>query len=330
MNRRAMVFMCALAAASACDKGSSGGMPTAKGSGPLSPAETALLQRLPAGANVVFGGNVYDAQRWMMNSPIGKLATAMMPAGMKSWTDCLASQKYQMVGAGAVTDGALTMPMFMQGMPLDALRGCATKADLPVETDADGKFVVVEVDQGTMTVKQAYLAVDGGVYTRVTMNLGGVIAGGAPEQITVTRADLERDQAGLASANLASDPRMVGWLAKVNRTKPFFFVGSAEGTAIADKLGMAYGSFDLADGMTVDVTVELREPGAAGEVMAKWSEVRGHLDQIPPSMSVIKDIIKAVRLGRTGDGLRIVARITNPQLEAVMTQLAPMLPQLGR
>jgi hypothetical protein len=37
--------------------------------------------------------------------------------------------------------------------------------------------------------------------------------------------------------------------------------------------------------------------------------------------------MKSVRLGKTKDGLRVVARISNAQLEAVTAVIAPMLPQ---
>ena len=165
----------------------------------------------------------------------------------------------------------------------------------------------------------------GGVYTVVSLR----IEPGALEPVAVDlgRADLERDQATLATANLANDPRMGAWLAKVDRSRTFFFVGSGEGTPWGDQVGLIYGGMDISDGIAFDVTVDVRADGGADQVVSGWKRARSELGRLPPSMQPLKDAMKSVRLGKTKDGLRVVARISNAQLEAVTAVIAPMLPQ---
>ncbi|MBK9033573.1 MAG: hypothetical protein IPL61_20305 [Myxococcales bacterium] len=307
----------------ACEK-DSGKMPAAKGSGKLTADEAELLARLPAGGNVVFGGNYFGLQQWLANSPMARMSAEMDPV-MGAWNACLTRVDFAMAGAGGFDDGVLRMAMFMKGLPMAKVRQCATDSGLPVQDDPDGKFLSVELEtRDGMPLAMPYLEVDGGLYTVVSMKIE--TAGGIkPVALRIDRATLERDQAGLANATLATDPRMGAWLAKVDRTRTFFFAGSGAGSPIADKVGLVYGGISIKDGLAIDVTAELLEPGAASEVVRQWQRARSELDRIPASMQVLKDIIRAVKLGRTGDGVRVVARVTDAQLEELVKALGPMM-----
>jgi hypothetical protein len=120
---------------------------------------------------------------------------------------------------------------------------------------------------------------------------------------------------------------MTGWLAKVDRTRMFFFVGSGEGTPVADKVGMVYGGMSVDRGLDFDVTVELRGSGAVDEALRGWRSMRSELGKLPPSMRALADTIRAVRMGKSQGRLRVVVRLTDAQLAAVTAMLAPMMPQ---
>lgn len=310
-------------AASGCEKDR--GMPAAKGSGALSASEAELLAHLPAGGDIVFGGNYFGLQDWTANSPLGRMSKQIDPISAK-WNACLARSNFTMAGAGGFRDGALRMAMYMKGIDLAGFSECSSDAGLPVTSDPDGKFMTVTLEnRGGLTLAMPYLAVPGGVYTVVSLRLDpGTIT---PVAVDLGRADLEREQATLATANLANDPRMSAWLAKVDRSRTFFFVGSGEGTPWGDQVGLIYGGMDISDGIAFDVTVDVRADGGADQVVSGWKRARSELGRLPPSMQPLKDAMKSVRLGKTKDGLRVVARISNAQLEAVTAMIAPMLPQ---
>lgn len=317
------IIGCVALASSGCEKDRR--MPAAKGSGTLTAAEADLLSHLPAGGNMVFGGNYFGLQDWTANSPLGRMSQQINPVSAK-WNACLARSNFTMAGAGGFTDGVLRMAMYMKGIDLAGFTRCTTDAGLPVTTDPDGKFMTVTLaDRGGIELAMPYLTVPGGVYTVVSLRIEpGALK---PVAVDVTRADLERDQAALATANLATDKRMTGWLAKVDRSRTFFFVGSGDGTPWSDQIGLIYGGMDIADGIAFDVTVDVRADGGADKVVSGWKQARSELGRLPASMQPLKDAMKSVRLGKTGDGVRVVARISNSQLEAITTMIAPMMPR---
>ena len=329
--RAAIVVWVALVAvsASACEKDANR-MPAAKGSGKLTASEAELLARLPAGGNAVFGGNYFDLQKWMATSPLAKLSKQMDPV-MGKWNECLTRSEFTMAGTGGFQDGELRMAMYMKGLAIAQVSTCATEAGLEAQRDADGQFVSVRLETGDgVPVDMPYLAVAGGVYTVVLLKVDLSGGGVKPVSVSLARTDLEREQAGLATANLAGDPRMTGWLAKVDRTRMFFFVGSGEGTPVADKVGMVYGGMSVDRGLDFDVTAELRGPGAVDEALRGWRSMRGQLSRLPPEMRALGDTIRAVRMGKSPDGLRVVVRLTDAQLAAAAEAIAPFAGGLGQ
>jgi hypothetical protein len=330
--RAAIVVWVALVAvsASACEKDANR-MPAAKGSGKLTAAEAELLVRLPAGGNAVFGGNYFDLQQWMATSPLAKLSKQMDPV-MGKWNECLTRSEFSMAGTGGFSDGELRMAMYMKGLAIDQVSKCSAEAGLAAQRDDDGQFVSVRLETNDgVPIDMPYLAVAGGVYTVVILKVDLSGGGGVkPVSVGMARTDLEREQAGLATSNLAGDARMTGWLAKVDRTRMFFFVGSGEGTPVADKVGMVYGGMSVDRGLDFDVTVELRGSGAVDEALRGWRSMRSELGKLPPSMRALADTIRAVRMGKSPDGLRVVVRLTDAQLAAAAEAMAPFAGGLGQ
>lgn len=310
----------------ACEKDAT---PRSKPSGSLNQQETGLLAKLPAGAQFVFGGNFYDAQRWLAESPLAGIGRTMQPTELTAWNECLATQKQMaMAVAGTVDRSQLRLTFFMRGMTIEDLARCGERAKVTVSVDADRKFARVELPaQNGIEMTAPYLAVDGGLYSRLGMSFAG-LASGAVEQEPITRADLEAEQAKLAQSSMATDARMQSLLARVDRSRPFFFAGSAAGTPIADQLGDVWGSFAVERGLEFDGVFALKDPKMVDQAVDGFGELRSRLGSLPPSMSSVKALVKGVRLSKSKDGLVVSARISNQALTEALTQLGPMLPQM--
>jgi hypothetical protein len=310
----------------ACEKDAT---PRSKPSGSLNQQETGLLSKLPSGGQFVFGGNMYDAQRWLSESPMAQMTRALVPANLTAWNECLATQKQMaMAMAGRFEDGTLRMSTFMRGITIADLQRCAGVAKVTVAVDPDGKYLTVDLPaQGGVTMRSPYLEVDGGLYSRMAMSLAGLTAG-AVESVVATRAELEADQASLAKGSMATDARMQELLARVDRSRPFFFAGSAAGTPIADKLGDVWGSFAVERGLEFDGVFALKDPAMTQQMLDGFGDLKSNLGSLPPSMSSVKTLVKGVRLGKSKDGLTLSVRISNQALADAMAQLGPMLPQV--
>lgn len=323
------LVLCAalVSSVAACEKAA----PSSHSSGAMTTAENDLLKHLPAGANVVFGGNLFNMQKRLAESAIGRLAAQTTPPELTAWNVCLAGKNMTMAGTASVTGGEIALRFFLRGPTLTEMESCAKSAGLPVTADPDGKFMLVEMTNQGMTSKNPYLAVDGGVYGVVSMSgLDALATGAKPVMNEVTRAELEAEVAGLAKGTAATDPTIVALLPKVDRRKMIWFAGSAEGTAVADKVVLGYGSFSIENGMSIDVTVKPANAADAARVLSQFSEMRSKLDQVPASMSALKDAARAVKLTKVADGVRLQVSLSDAQIDAIMKAVGPMMPGLGK
>lgn len=308
-----------------CEKSSSPG--GASASGALSAAEKDLLSHLPRGGIGVLGGNTFEFQHWMETSPLARMTAQVSTPEMTAWNACLGKEKMTMAGTVAMENDAPVMRIFMKGVTLAKLEECAQSAGIKGVKDPDGKLYTVEIKQpGGMTPIQApYLALDGGVYAQVQLGgLGAALEGKAP-LIAATRADLEKDVAALAQGTAASDERFTAMLAKVDRKKTLWFVGSAEGTPLADKLGQVYGGMSIVKGFGLNITAQLKKPGDVDEILKKFEAAKAELDKAPEGMKGLKDAIHQVSLSRADGGLRASISLSDAQLEEIIKGMAPMM-----
>jgi len=290
-----------------CDKGSA-----PKQSGPLPEAEAALFKNLPAGGNVIFGGNYMKVQAWMQ-STMGE-AMAALGSGWKQYAECWASSPNVKLAGTAIVADVVEMRMAFTGMTLDEMKKCADKAGFKATLDGDGKYLSIQSTTLGMTTEQGLLQLaNGAVYTRQSVGLGG---GGI---VPAKRADLEGDMAKLAQGTALDDGKLRYMVTKVDRSKTMWFAGTAIGTSIGDKLGEVYGAFDVVPGVTFDVTAELLDRALADKVMAGYDEMKKHLDQAPADM---RAVFEGISLTRDGNRLRMRAKITDAQLAGFMKQLA--------
>jgi hypothetical protein len=304
----------------ACEKSQTKAPPFAAAV-PLSGEETDLLKHLPAGNQAIFGGNLFKMQNWLAESPLGKMTAQMSGPKMARYNACIANDMKQMAGAASFVDGGMTARFFMKGQTIEAFSTCAADAQFSSELSSDGKFVMITVENSGVKSPTAYLSVDGGVYGSVS----GTSLGGKPGMVTTTRAQLESDIAKLANASAANDSKLIAMLAKVDRTRNFWVVGDATGTPAESKIKQVFGSIQVEGDLAIDVTMQLVNASDGEMMVSKIGEIKSHINDIPESMSAVRDVVRALTVNDTSDGLRMTLKVNSQQLEQVMKQVGPLM-----
>ncbi len=307
---------------SACEKASEKAPSGAPGAD-----ETALLQYLPAGSVALFGGNYMKFQNYLANSPLQKLFQKLdtKSPGMSDWMKCWSEEMPQLVMVGSVrlAGRQVEMRYVMKGIDLAALERCSSKAKFPTVKDPDGKYLGYEMTTMGQTMKGGYLVVaDGTVYTRQLMAVGGT-----PAVTPVTRSDLEGDLKSLDGKTAAMDTQLVAAMGDLDRKSAMWFVGSGASTPVADKIGLVKGTFDIANGIGIDVRVEMKDAALADRVEQGVSEAKQRSSSIG---GAAQGVVEAIKLDRKGTWLRFTLAIDNQQLTALIDQISPMLGVLGR
>lgn len=313
----------------ACDKGSGtntkASAPTAS-EAKLTPDETAMLASLPSGNVGLFGGNLLRFQKYLSDSPVSRLMGAMTQGtgtSMTEWMSCFVEVKnVKMLGGVKLDAGHVDMAFVMSGMQLSQLEACAKRAGFPTTLDADQKFLGVEFPNLQGPVKGGYLVVAGGMlYSRVTMDFP------VTRSVMIDRAMLEGDVASIAKlGSAATDKALVAQIGSVDRTKAVWFVASAAGTPVGDKIGTAHGTFEIADGVALDVTVQVLDQELANKVADGIAKAKKQADALGEPM---KSVLEKLQFIHDGDQLRVLASITNAQLNALVDQVSPFLPKAG-
>jgi len=305
-----------------CEKSGS----DAKASGSLSKDESSLLEHLPKGSVALFGGNYMKFQNYLANSPLAKAMALMeksMP-GMGEWMNCWVEEipNLTMMGSVRLQAPTVMMQFVMKGVEISSLEKCTKKASFASTVDPDGKYLSYELPSINGPVKGGYLVLaDGTIYSRQSMTMAG-----KPLAVPVSRAELEADIAALAAGNAQSDTLLVGAMAKVDRSKAMWFVASGANTPISDKVGLLRGTFDIAGGLTIDLTAEVKDSKIADKIEKTVGDAKDQADRLGGS---IGEMIKAMKLTRSGDTLRFVLSIDDKQLSDLVKQLGPMLGGLG-
>lgn len=306
----------------ACEKSGPGEM---KASGALSSKESALLAYLPAGSTALFGGNYMKFQNFLQNSPLANVMATLdkTSPGINEWMKCwIELPNIQMLGSVQIETGAATMRFVMTGVGFDALAACSQRAKFTSAIDPDKQYMGFQMPSAAGEIKTGYLLLPGGaIYSRQSIPLRQPMVP-AP----VAREDLEADQKALASGTAEKDTALVTAMAKVDRSKAMWFVGSGAGTPISDKLGLVFGTFDIANGLAIDVSAELRQPALADKIEEGVGEAKKQVDKIGGAAG---EVVKSLQVSRKGDTLRFALAISNDQLTAVMAQLAPMMGAMG-
>ncbi len=287
--------------------------------------ETALLQYLPAGSTALFGGNYMKFQNFIQTSPLAKVMASLdkTSPGINEWMKCwIDFTDINMLGSVAIKPCVAEMRFVMTGVTFAQLETCAKRANFASVIDPDNKYMGFEMPIPNGTMKTGYLMLpNGAIYTRQAIPLQQPMVPAA-----VVRPDLEADIAALASGTAEKDTALIAAMKKVDRKKAMWFVGSGAGTPVSSKLGQVSGTFDIANGLAMDVSAELKESALADKLENGVAEAKKQADKIGGATG---DVIKALQVSRKGDTLRFAIAISNDQLKAVMAQLGPMMGGMG-
>jgi hypothetical protein len=310
MKRRSLIsIVLVLLAVAACEKDV-----TPKGSGDLAAEDKELFKYLPSGATAVFGGNYMKLQQFMTTT-LGKTMAGAMEKygpGMKEWMKCFTDlQGLRLAGAANIAGKGLELRMIFTGMKVEDVAKCAGAASYPTTTDPDGKFISVELPPPAG--KQGYIvAPNGALYMRQSM-----VISAAPTVTAASRADLEADLKAASAANVMGDAKIQALIAKTDRSKTMWFAGSGAGTSIANKLGELFGSFDLTNGFSADVSFQLLDGDDVDKLESGVKEMKKMADQRPGSM---KDAVQSLQFDRKGDRVRFAVKLDDKQLADLMQQ----------
>ncbi len=294
-------------------------------SGAPSKDESALLHYLPSGSTALFGGNYMKFQNFLQNSPLAKVMASLDKAspGITEWMKCwIEFSDIKMLGSVAVKTGAAEMRFVMTGVTFAQLETCAKRASFTSAIDPDRKYMAFEMPSAAGTLKTGYLMLpNGAIYSHQALPLQQPMV---PQP--VVRADLEADIAALASGTAEKDTALIAAMQKVDRKKAMWFVGSGAGTPVSDKLGLVSGTFDISNGLAMDVSTELKDRALADKIEKGVAEAKKQVDKLG---GAVGDVVKALQVSRKADTLRFAISISNDQLKAVMAQLGPMLGGMG-
>jgi hypothetical protein len=301
-----------LALLGACDKGQEAAPSKATA---LSTGETALFEKLPAGAKVVFGGNYMKLQD-MMQSALGDALASMGP-GMKAWSECwLELKDVKTAGAVSFDGGGGQMQTVFTGATLADMKRCGDKAGFKSTLDGDGKYLLIEMTTMGQKVEQGMLQLPGDmIYTRQSMGFGG----GAAAIVPGSRAELEGDMAKLAQGSVLDDKELAAMVAKMDRTKTFWFAGTAAGTALGDKLGKLHGTFEISSGVAVDVTMQVVDADIIEQIMQTVAQVKKAAASMPAEL---RPIVENLAVTRDGDHVRAKLKMSDAQIATFMRQLS--------
>jgi hypothetical protein len=288
----------------------------------LSADETAMLATLPAGNVALFGGNYLRFQKYLSDSPLSRLMGALTQStgnGMAEWMNCFVAENVRALGAVNLEGAQVHMRSVMSGIQLTQLEACAKRAGFPTTMDADQKFLGIEFPNPQGPMKNGYLVVAGGLlYNRVSMQFPVTSA------MTIDRAALEADIASIATkGSAANDKTLVSQIGTVDRAKAIWIVASAAGTPVADKFGTARATFDIANGIAMDATVQVRDKSLADQIANSVTSAKQEARSVG---GALQGVLEKLQFKRAGDQLRLQVMIDNAQMNALVDQLASMMP----
>jgi hypothetical protein len=309
-----------LVAGAACERrGGSGG------SGALSGDEKALFAHLPADANVVFGGDYERFMKHWDSSPLKKFSESALAEiagtqdGMRDYMTCWVEEdvKATLAGSMKVAGLGVTMNMVFGGLGSDTLTRCADKGGLKYRKDEDGKYIELqEIPDGLGgTSNLGYYYIDSTTaYFSVDIGLGGAASG-------LTREDLEGRLKSAARASAADSSEIEAMVKKADRSRAFWFAGSARGTPLASNLDGGYGWFDLdKNSMTFAFSAELKSASAASDAVKQFNEMSKGLALLPPDLrQAAESVLEKSKLTSSGKTLNGHFEIPNDALAKALS-----------
>ena len=296
---------------------------------PSAAAADGLLAYLPGGAQVVFGGNYKNFMDYWTTSPLKGFSETMMKgmgnagSGMSDYMSCWVEigSAVELVGSLETAASGGAMRMVFSGLGGKALSTCAEKGGF--KTKAEGKFLEitgVPDGMGGEASVAYYLIDDNTTYFYQDMPFGG------DTPAKTTAAMLEADMKKASESSAAKDAAMQAMLAKADRSKAFWFSGSAAGTPIADKVGEGNGWIGVdKTSLSIGFSIDILEEGMAAQAVAGFGMAEsqlGMLDGMGPQGKELKVLAKQflddAKLSNEGNQLTGQFKITNELLEKAL------------
>ena len=320
-----------------CEKDGGGG----KSSGAPSQAESELLSHIPAGANLVFGGDYQKLMEYWETSPLKTLSETMMAAGagadqsdkLRDYMTCWLEQKNatSMIGSMELGGGEISMTMIFRGVDEKVFTSCADKGGYKYTRSEDGKYLELQGVPAGMgqTTNVGYYFVDPTTaFFTMQAPMGLAASGTMPMP---TRADLEAKLAKAKASPATGDPAFMKLVGMADRSKPFWFAGSAVGTPLAEQVESGHGWIDAdKESMTIGFSVDLAQAEMASQAVEQFKQVKGSLGMLPPDLkSVAEQFLDSAKLEASGKNLSGRFKITNDMLNKAIPAVQSMMGGMG-
>jgi hypothetical protein len=324
--------------ASGCEKDGPAGT---RSSGAPSAAETELLAHIPAGANIVFGGNYQKLMEYWEKSPLKKLSETMVAATgggdqsdkLREYMTCWVQQKNatEMLGSMDLASSGMVMTMIFRGLDDKTLTTCADKGGYAYTRSEDGKYIELQgvpTAAGQTTSVGYYFVDPTTAFFAMEVPMGISDADQIPMP---TRADLEARLARAKASPATGDSAVMKLVGMADRSKPFWFAGSAAGTPLAGQVESGHGWIDAdKDSMTIGFSMELGKAEMATQAVEQFNQIKGSLGMLPPDLkAVAESFLKSAKLEASGKTLTGRFRITNDLLNKAIPAVQGMMGGMG-
>jgi len=281
--------------------------------------DSPLFKDVPGNNIALFGGNIPKLQDWLQStfsSAVENAAASVIGRGFKTWMECFAGARDLRTAAGlALVDGQAEIRTAMTGIGLRDLVRCAKESGFEANLDGDGKYLVIETAVRNKVVSLSYLELrDHAVYSRQRFVLGA-------SSPLVTRAELEADQVSAATSSAADDKDLLAIAREVDRTA-MWVAGTGRRTPFADKVGEAYGTFDVSRGLRVVLVAEIPNETLREQLINAYYSAKKHDDKLTPEQ---RALLGGVELRDDGGRLHLVVDWSEDQVVALMKTLAKAL-----
>jgi hypothetical protein len=298
-----------------------------KGSGSLSDSEKALLKHIPSGANLLFGGDYERFMEYWENSPLRKFSESMAAAAMgnnsmQSYMNCWIEKEKgtKLAGSLALKGGSMEMTMVFTGMKPEVLTTCADEAKMAYKKDDDGKYIELQgISDGLGGSSNIgyYFVDESTAFFAFEMPIALLEAGNVP---TPDRKALEERVAAAAKSPAIDDDAMKALLEKANRSKAFWFSGTAAGTPAAEHVKEGHGWVDVdKSSLTLAFSIELTDASMAAKAVEEFKGLDSKLGMMPPMIKEpAEEFLKDAKLENSGGTLRGRFVLKNSLLDKVL------------
>ncbi|MCP4449272.1 MAG: hypothetical protein GY811_28660, partial [Myxococcales bacterium] len=245
--------------------------------------------------------------------------------GMQDYMQCWASETSVSTFAGTMTmEGAgFDLSMVFDELNAATMKKCAETGGYTFNVEPDGKFaqiIGIPDGMGGTTDASYYFVAPDTVLFSMSMDLGGI-----PK--SPGRAELESFLASAKENPASNSAEIKSMIEKSDRSKSFWFAGSAAGTPLSDKLNGGQGWLDMnASGISIGFAMEFTSADIPKEAAKGFSELKSKVGSLPEQFrKPLKKVLSSSSLKASGRTLSGKFTISN----SVMEELIPAMQMMG-